>query len=138
MNVVIVESPSKAKTINKYLGSDYKVIASMGHVRDLIAKEEAVDTNNNYKMKWEVSDKGKKVIKDIKDVAINATNLFLAPDPDREGEAISWHLEKLLRMDTKLDALIIKRITFNEVTKEAVTKSRVRLEKKGREKKEGK
>ncbi len=123
MNVVIVESPSKAKTINKYLGSDYKVIASMGHVRDLIAKEEAVDTNNNYKMKWEVSDKGKKVIKDIKDVAINATNLFLAPDPDREGEAISWHLEKLLRMDTKLDALIIKRITFNEVTKEAVTKS---------------
>ena len=73
MNVVIVvESPSKAKTINKYLGSNYKVIASMGHVRDLLAKEEAVDTNNNYEMKWEVSDKGKKVIKDIKALAINA------------------------------------------------------------------
>ncbi|PPR42619.1 MAG: DNA topoisomerase 1 [Alphaproteobacteria bacterium MarineAlpha5_Bin11] len=123
MNVIVVESPSKAKTINKYLGSQYKVIASMGHVRDLLAKEEAVDTNNNYEMKWQVSDKGKKVIKDIKSIAKDAKNLFLAPDPDREGEAISWHLEKLLRMDSKFDNLIIKRITFNEVTKEAVIKS---------------
>ena len=123
MNVIVVESPSKAKTINKYLGSEYKVIASMGHVRDLLAKEEAVDTNNNYEMKWEVSDKGKKVIKDIKELAKNAKNLYLAPDPDREGEAISWHLEKLLRMDSKLNTLSIKRITFNEITKEAVTKS---------------
>ena len=123
MNVIIVESPSKAKTINRYLGNNYKVIASMGHVRDLLAKEEAVDTKNNYEMKWEVSDKGKKVIKDIKALAINASNLYLAPDPDREGEAISWHLEKLLRMDSKLNDLNIKRITFNEITKDAVTKS---------------
>ena len=123
MNVIIVESPSKAKTINRYLGNNYKVIASMGHVRDLLAKEEAVDTNNNYEMKWEVSDRGKKVIKDITALAKNAKNLYLAPDPDREGEAISWHLEKLLRMDSKLDNLNIKRITFNEITKDAVTKS---------------
>ena len=123
MNVVVVESPSKAKTINKYLGNNFKVVASMGHVRDLLAKEEAVDTNNNYKMKWEISDKGKKVLKDIKALAKDAENLYLAPDPDREGEAISWHLEKLLRMDSKLDNLTIQRITFNEITKEAVNNS---------------
>ena len=123
MNLVIVESPSKAKTINKYLGNNFKVVASMGHVRDLLAKEEAVDTNNNYEMKWEISDKGNKVIKDIKNLAKNADYLYLAPDPDREGEAISWHLEKILRMDNKLENLNIKRITFNEITKEAVLKS---------------
>ena len=123
MNLVIVESPSKAKTINKYLGNEYTVVASMGHVRDLLAKEEAIDTENNYKMKWEVSDKGKKVIKDIKVLAKNAKFLYLAPDPDREGEAISWHLEKLIRMDSNLDKLNIKRITFNEITKEAVLNS---------------
>ena len=123
MNVIVVESPSKAKTISKYLDNTYKVIASMGHVRDLLAKEEAVDTNNNYEMKWEVSNKGKKVIQDIKALAKNAKKIYLAPDPDREGEAISWHLEKLLRMDSKMDKLSIQRITFNEITKEAVTKS---------------
>ena len=123
MNVIVVESPSKAKTINKYLGNEYRVVASMGHVRDLLAKEEAVDTKNNYEMKWEISDKGNKVIKDIKNLAKNADYLYLAPDPDREGEAISWHLEKILRMDNKLENLNIKRITFNEITKEAVLKS---------------
>jgi len=122
-NLVVVESPSKAKTINKYLGENYKVVASMGHVRDLLAKEEAVDTNNNYAMKWQVSEKGNKVIKDIKNLAKNAEYLYLAPDPDREGEAISWHLEKLLRMDEKFKNLNIKRITFNEITKEAVLNS---------------
>ena len=123
MNLVVVESPSKAKTINKYLGSNYKVVASMGHVRDLLAKEDAVDTNNNYEMKWEVSDKGNKVINDIKNLAKDAEYLYLAPDPDREGEAISWHLEKLLRMDSKFNKLNIKRITFNEITKEAILDS---------------
>jgi len=120
MNVLIVESPSKAKSINKYLGNSYKVLASVGHVRDLTAKNDAIDTENNFQMKWETSDRGKKVIKDIAKAAQNSENLYLATDPDREGEAIAWHVEELLREIPKLANLNIHRITFNEITKNAV------------------
>ena len=102
MNVLIVESPSKAKSINKYLGNSYKVLASVGHVRDLTAKNDAIDTENNFQMKWETSDRGKKVIKDIANAAQHSENLYLATDPDREGEAIAWHVEELLREIPKL------------------------------------
>ena len=123
MNVLIVESPSKAKSINKYLGNQYKVLASVGHVRDLAPKNDAIDTLNDFKMKWETSDRGKKVIKDIADAAKNSDNLYLATDPDREGEAIAWHVETMLREMPKLQKLNIHRITFNEITKNAVLES---------------
>ena len=120
MNVLIVESPSKAKSINKYLGNTYKVLASVGHVRDLAPKNDAIDTENNFQMRWEVSERGRKVIKDIADAAKNSKNLYLATDPDREGEAIAWHVEAMLREIPKLANLNIYRITFNEITKNAV------------------
>ena len=123
MNVVIVESPSKAKSINKYLGNSYKVLASIGHVRDLSAKNDAIDTENNFKMKWETSDRGKKVMKDIADAAKNSETLYLATDPDREGEAIAWHVENMLRENPKLENVKIQRISFNEITKNAVLDS---------------
>ena len=123
MNVLIVESPSKAKSINKYLGSDFKVLASVGHVRDLSAKNDAIDTENDFQMKWETSDRGKKVIKEITDAAKKSENLYLATDPDREGEAIAWHVEKLLRDNAALSKLNIHRVTFNEITKNAVLES---------------
>ena len=123
MNVLIVESPSKAKSINKYLGNQYKVLASVGHVRDLTAKNDAIDTENDFEMKWETSDRGKKIIKDIADAAKNSENLYLATDPDREGEAIAWHVESMLREMPKLQKLNIHRITFNEITKNAVLES---------------
>ena len=85
MNVLVVESPSKAKSINKYLGSSFKVLASIGHVRDLSPKNDAIDTNNNFQMKWETSDRGKKVMKDIAEAAKNSENLYIATDPAREG-----------------------------------------------------
>jgi len=120
MNVLIVESPSKAKSINKYLGSSFRVLASIGHVRDLSPKNDAIDTDNNFRMKWETSERGKKIIKDITEAAKNSENLYLATDPDREGEAIAWHVENLLRENSKLENLNIQRITFNEITKDAV------------------
>ena len=120
MNVLVVESPSKAKSINKYLGSSFKVLASVGHVRDLSPKNDAIDTDNDFQMKWETSDRGKKVIKDIADAAKNSKNLYLATDPDREGEAIAWHVESILRENPKLENVNIQRITFNEITKIAV------------------
>ena len=120
MNLLIVESPSKAKSINKYLGESYKVLASVGHVRDLAAKNDAIDTENNFHMKWETSDRGKKVIKEIAEAAKKSENLYLATDPDREGEAIAWHVEAILRAIPKLSNLKIHRITFNEITKNAV------------------
>ena len=123
MNVVVVESPSKAKSINKYLGSSFKVLASIGHIRDLSAKNDAINTDDNFKMTWEVSDRGKKVIKDIADAAKNSENLYLATDPDREGEAIAWHVENMLRDNPKLQNVNIQRITFNEITKDAVKES---------------
>ena len=123
MNVLVVESPSKARSINKYLGSDYKVLASVGHVRDLSAKNDAIDTENDFQMKWETSERGRKVIKEITDAAKKSDNLYLATDPDREGEAIAWHVEKLLRDNSSLSNLNIHRVTFNEVTKNAVLDS---------------
>ena len=123
MNVLIVESPSKAKSINKYLGSGFKVLASVGHVRDLSAKNDAIDTENDFQMRWETSERGKKVIKEITDAAKKSENLYLATDPDREGEAIAWHVEKLLKENSSLSKLNIHRVTFNEITKNAVLES---------------
>ena len=119
-NIVMVESPAKAKTIEKYLGPDYKVMASIGHIRDLLPKNGSVNTDEQYKMTWEISTQGRKVIKDISSAIQNGDNLFLATDPDREGEAISWHVEEVLKEKKKLENVNVKRITFNEITKEAV------------------
>lgn len=115
--LVIVESPAKAKTIGKYLGGDYKVIASMGHIRDLPASQFGIDIENRYEPKY-INIKGKaKLIKEIKTAAKNSEEVFLATDPDREGEAISWHLAYLLGLDTKQK----NRVTFGEITKKGVT-----------------
>ena len=121
MAVVIVESPAKAKTINKYLGSAYKVLASYGHVRDLNDKRGSVDPDNKFSMKWQINPKSAKHISDIKLALAGDNHLILATDPDREGEAISWHLVEILKKqksvtnDTK-----IQRIVFNAITKSAV------------------
>ena len=92
MNLVIVESPAKAKTINKYLGNQFNVLASFGHVRDLPSKNGSVDPENNFSFEWEVSNTSKKHIKEIYEAAETSSNIFLATDPDREGEAIAWHI----------------------------------------------
>jgi DNA topoisomerase-1 len=97
MPVVVVESPAKAKTINKYLGSEYTVLASYGHIRDLPAKDGSVDTENDFEMTWEVGADSRKHLKAIADALKEDNALILATDPDREGEAISWHLEDALR-----------------------------------------
>src|SRR5213080_1504445 len=102
MNIVIVESPAKAKTINKYLGSDYEVLASFGHVRDLPAKDGSVRPDEDFSMSWEVDPKAQKRIKDIADALKGADKLILATDPDREGEAISWHVLEVLRQKKAL------------------------------------
>src|SRR5690242_19713851 len=120
MNVVVVESPAKAKTINKYLGRDYKVVASYGHVRDLPAKDGSVLPDNDFAMSWEVDGKSEKHLKTILEAARGADRLFLATDPDREGEAISWHVREVLNSRRGLKDLDIKRVVFNEVTKNAV------------------
>jgi DNA topoisomerase-1 len=122
-NVVIVESPAKAKTINKYLGKDYEVLASFGHVRDLVAKDGAVDTENNFDMKWEVSDRGEKTIRDISAAVKRADTIFLCTDPDREGEAISWHIKQILDDKNLTKGRDVKRVTFNEITKAAIQKA---------------
>lgn len=119
-NLVIVESPAKAKTIKKYLGKDFQVLASFGHVRDLIPKEGAVDTDHNYEMKYQTIDRNKKHVDAIKKALKDADNLYLAPDPDREGEAIAWHLSELLSKGGKLKNKNVYRIAFNEITKNAV------------------
>src|ERR1700722_2722261 len=96
-NVVIVESPAKAKTINKYLGKDYTVLASYGHVRDLPAKDGSVRPDDRFAMSWEVEDRADQRMKEIVKAVKGAEHLYLATDPDREGEAISWHVEEILR-----------------------------------------
>ena len=96
MNLVIVESPAKAKTINKYLGKDYTVLASYGHIRDLPSKNGSVDPENKFKMIWEVDSFSKKHLKEITDVAKDSDKIILATDPDREGEAIAWHVKEFL------------------------------------------
>ena len=97
MNVVVVESPAKAKTINKYLGSDYHVVASYGHVRDLPPKDGSVDPDNDFEMLWQVDAKAAKRLNDLAKAVKDADRLILATDPDREGEAISWHVLQVLK-----------------------------------------
>ena len=121
MQLVIVESPAKAKTINKYLGSDYEVLASFGHIRDLPPKDGSVDPDNNFAMLWEVSGDRAKQLKAISDAAKRAETVILATDPDREGEAISWHLLEWLKAKKALPKGGASRVTFNEITKSAVT-----------------
>ena len=120
MNVVVVESPAKARTINKYLGADYKVIASYGHVRDLSPKDGSVKPDNDFAMAWQVDPKAEKHLKEIGTALKGASNLYLATDPDREGEAISWHIEAILRQRKLLDDINVRRVVFNEVTASAV------------------
>lgn len=122
MPVVVVESPAKAKTIEKYLGGDYRVLASFGHVRDLPPKDGSVDPDHDFDMKWEVAADSKKHLKAIKDALKDDQNLILATDPDREGEAISWHLLEALAPALKKGAAV-NRVTFNAITKSAVTEA---------------
>ena len=124
MPVVVVESPAKAKTINKYLGSDYTVLASYGHVRDLPPKDGSVDPDHGFEMKWEVASDSKKHVAAIAEALKNDNSLILATDPDREGEAISWHLKEALtkRKSIKADTPV-SRVTFNAITKDAVTEA---------------
>ena len=119
-NLVIVESPAKAKTIKKYLGKDFEVLASYGHVRDLIEKEGAVDPAHGFAMKYELIDKNRPRVDAIEKAARKADTLYLATDPDREGEAISWHLAEILRERGVLDGRDLKRVRFYEVTKNAI------------------
>ncbi|MDP4032762.1 MAG: type I DNA topoisomerase, partial [Pseudorhodobacter sp.] len=122
MVVVVVESPAKAKTINKYLGSNYTVLASYGHVRDLPAKNGSVDPEQDFAMKWEVGPDSKKHIRAITEALKNDDELILATDPDREGEAISWHLQEALAPALKKGKKV-SRVTFNAITKAAVTEA---------------
>ena len=120
MKVVIVESPAKAKTINKYLGKDYGVYASFGHVRDLAAKDGSVDPDDDFAMRWEVDAKAAKRLSDIGGAVKNADRVILATDPDREGEAISWHVHEILKNKKLLKDKRVDRVVFNAVTKDAV------------------
>ena len=119
-NLVIVESPAKAKTIHKYLGPDFEVIASYGHVRDLVNKDGSVLPDENFAMKWQLGDRSEKNVREIKRAVKSAQTLYLAPDPDREGEAIAWHIQEILSDAKLLDGKSVKRVTFNEITKGAV------------------
>jgi DNA topoisomerase-1 len=120
MNVLVVESPAKAKTINKYLGSGYKVLASFGHVRDLPSKDGSVRPDDDFAMSWEVDAKAQARLKDIADALKGADKLILATDPDREGEAISWHVLEVLKQKRALGKAHVERVVFNAVTKSAV------------------
>jgi DNA topoisomerase I len=120
MNLVIVESPAKAKTINKYLGDEYIVLASYGHIRDLPSKNGSVDPDNSFKMEWEVDSFSKKYLKEITDAAKESSKIILATDPDREGEAIAWHVKEYLNEKKLLKDKTIERVVFNEITKKAV------------------
>ena len=120
MNLLIVESPSKAKTIEKYLGQGWRVIASVGHVRDLVPENGSVDTENNFKMKWQIMPGKEKQIKLITDELKKADAVYLASDPDREGEAIAWHLLDILKAKKLLKDKKVYRVAFHEITKKAV------------------
>src|SRR5215217_5060965 len=120
MNVVVVESPAKAKTINKYLGRDYEVLASFGHVRDLPAKDGSVDPDADFRMVWELESRGAKRMSEIARAVKGAEKLILATDPDREGEAISWHVLEALNEKRALKGVPVERVTFNAITKDAV------------------
>jgi DNA topoisomerase-1 len=123
MNLVIVESPAKAKTINKYLGKNYLVLASYGHIRDLPSKNGSVDPENKFKMLWEVDSFSKKYLKEITDAAEDSDKIILATDPDREGEAIAWHVKEYLVSKKILKDKILERVVFNEITKNAILKA---------------
>ncbi len=123
MKLVIVESPAKAKTINKYLGSDYKVLASFGHIRDLPSKDGSVKPDEDFAMSWELSPGGQKRLKDIIDAVKEADTIVLASDPDREGEAIAWHILEELKAKKKIKDKKIERVVFHEITKRAVTEA---------------
>ena len=120
MDVVVVESPAKAKTINKYLGKDYTVLASYGHVRDLPAKNGSVDPDGDFGMVWEIDDKAEKHLSAIAKALKGADHLYLATDPDREGEAISWHVQEVLEDRKALEGVEVKRVVFHEITRDAV------------------
>ncbi len=119
-NLLIVESPAKAKTINKYLGKDFTVLASYGHVRDLVPREGAVDTENDFKMRYELIDKNEKHVDAIAKAAKVATAIYLATDLDREGEAISWHISEILRERKLLEGRTMHRVVFSEITPKAI------------------
>jgi DNA topoisomerase-1 len=121
MNIVIVESPAKAKTINKYLGASYEVLASFGHVRDLPAKNGSVDPDANFQMIWEIDPKASTRLNDIAKALKGANKLILATDPDREGEAISWHVLEVLKEKRALKDQAVERVVFNAITKQAIT-----------------
>ncbi|HEY1982797.1 MAG TPA: type I DNA topoisomerase, partial [Xanthobacteraceae bacterium] len=123
MNLVLVESPAKAKTINKYLGKGYEVLASFGHVRDLPPKSGSVDPDANFRMLWEVDPKAQKRLNDIARALKGADKLILATDPDREGEAISWHVLQVLKEKKALTTQPVERVVFNAITKQAVTEA---------------
>ena len=123
MHLVLVESPAKAKTINKYLGKGYEVLASFGHVRDLPPKSGSVDPDHNFKMLWEIDPKAQKRLNDIAKAVKGADKLILATDPDREGEAISWHVLEFLKEKKALGKQTIERVVFNAITKQAVTEA---------------
>lgn len=120
MNVVIVESPAKAKTINKYLGSDYTVLASYGHVRDLPSKDGSVQPDNDFEMSWDVEAKSAKRLNDIAKAVKGSDKLILATDPDREGEAISWHVLEVLNKKNALKDVSVERVVFNAITKKSI------------------
>ncbi|MET0744687.1 MAG: type I DNA topoisomerase [Microvirga sp.] len=120
MKVLVVESPAKAKTINKYLGSGYEVLASFGHIRDLPAKDGSVDPEDDFRMIWSLEDRGAKRLAEIAKAIKGAEKLILATDPDREGEAISWHVLEALREKRVLKDLPVERVTFNAITKDAI------------------
>lgn len=122
-NLVIVESPAKAKTIEKYLGRDFQVYASYGHVRDLVPKEGAVDPDHDFAMKYELIERNEKHVQTIAKAAQKADALFLATDPDREGEAISWHIYEILKNRKVLDNKPVHRVVFHEITKRAITEA---------------
>src|SRR5919204_4181674 len=123
MNIVIVESPAKAKTINKYLGASYEVLASFGHVRDLPAKNGSVDPDANFQMIWEVDPKAASRLNDIARALKGANRLILATDPDREGEAISWHVLEVMKEKRALKDQKIERVVFNAITKQAISEA---------------
>src|SRR5580658_3665527 len=123
MNVVVVESPAKARTINRYLGSDYTVLASYGHVRDLPSKDGSVKPDQDFDMIWDIDPRGAKRIADIAAAAKGADRLILATDPDREGEAISWHLLEVLNRRKALKGAKVERVVFNAITRSAVTEA---------------
>ena len=119
-NLLIVESPAKAKTINKYLGKDFQVLASYGHVRDLKPKEGAVDPDHDFAMHYELIEKNEKHVDAIAKAATLADSIYLATDLDREGEAISWHISEILKQKKLLDGKEVHRVVFSEITPHAI------------------